>query len=128
MSISSTLWGLPADNGTAPWTASNYVTSASCTANSIASVSSDGVVTGLTAGSTSLYLYGRHNFTSHNEAVKEINVVEVEPQSITVTAPVKQNYVEGETQLDLTGLKVELTYDRSALEPYYGDTSQLFSD
>jgi hypothetical protein len=128
MSISSTLWGLPTDSGNAPWTASNYVMSASNTANSIASVSSNGTVTGLSAGSTTLYLYGRHNFTSHNEATKKINVVEVEPQSITVTAPTKRNYVEGETQLDLSGLKVELTYNRAALEPYYGDTTNLFTE
>ena len=128
MSISATLWGLPTDGGSAPWTASNFVTSSSNTSNSIASVDSNGVVTGKAAGSTTLYLYGRHNFTSHNEARKEINVVEVEPQSITITAPTKKTYVEGETQLDLSGMKVELTYNRAALEEYYGDTSNLFTE
>ena len=128
MSISSTLWGLPTDNGEAPWTASNYVTSSSNMSNSIASVSSNGLVTGLSAGSTTLYLYGRHNFTSHNQALKPINVVEVEPLTITITPPSRTTYVEGETNLDLSGLKVELTYDRDDIEEYYGDTSSMLSD
>ncbi len=128
LDITATLWGLPADDGTAPWTASNTLSSSNNMQNSIASVDDSGLVTGLSAGTTTLHLFGRRLLTSYSETEKEINVVELEPKSITITSPTKTDYVEGDTELDLTGLKVELTYDRADIEQYYGDTSELYTD
>lgn len=128
LDITKTLWGLPTDEGNAPWTASNTLNSSGNMENSVASVTDSGLVTGKTAGETTLYLFGRRNFTSHNDTVKNIAVVEVEPKSITVTAPTKTEYIEGDTELDLTNLKVELTYDRADLEKYYGDGLEALSD
>lgn len=128
LDITKTLWGLPTDDGVAPWTASNTLNKSDNMQNSIASVDENGLVTGLSVGTTTLHLFGRRNLTSHNETEKTINVVELEPKSITITAPTRTDYVEGETELDLTGLKVELTYDRTDIEQYYGDTSALYTD
>ncbi len=128
LDITKTLWGLPTDEGTAPWTASNTLNSSGNMENSVASVTDNGLVTGKTAGETTLYLFGRRNFTSHNDTTKNITVVEVEPKSITVTAPTKTEYIEGDTELDLTNLKVELTYDRADLEKYYGEGLDALSD
>ncbi len=128
LDITKTLWGLPTDDGVAPWTASNILNKSNNMQNSIASVDENGLVTGLSVGTTTLHLFGRKNYTSHNETEKEISVVELEPKSITITAPTRTDYVEGETELDITGLKVELTYDRADIEQYYGDTSSLYTD
>lgn len=128
LDITTTLWGLPTDEGEAPWEASNSLSKADNTENSIASVSSSGVVTGKEAGETTLHLFGRRLLTSHNETTKDITVVEIEPKSITVTPPSVSEYVEGDTELDLTDLKVELNYDRADIEQYYGDTSELYTD
>lgn len=128
LDITKVLWGLPTDEGAAPWSASNTLNSSGNMENAVASVSSDGLVTGKTAGETTLHLFGRRNYTSHNETTKKITVVEVEPKSITVTAPTKTEYIEGESELDLTNLKVELTYDRADLEAYYGDSLAALSD
>lgn len=128
VSISKQLWGLPNDEGTAPWNASNTLNSSGNMANSVASVSESGVVTGYEAGTTTLYLFGRHNYTSHIETTREITVVEIEPKSMSITAPSKTDYIEGETELDLTGLKVQLTYDRNDIKEYYGEAADALSD
>ena len=128
LDITKVLWGLPTNEGVDPWNASNTLDESKNMENSIASVSNDGIVTGKSAGETTLHLFGRRVFTSHNETTKKITVVEVEPKSITVTAPTKTEYVEGETKLDLANLKVELTYDRADLEKYYGEDLATVSD
>lgn len=126
--VTTTLWGIVSDDGQVPFDDSITVSSAKYTSNNYASVSEDGVVTGKNAGSTVLHLYGKRLLTSYVKTAKEIDVVEIEPKSITITPPTKVDYIEGTTELDLTGLKVELTYDRSDIEQYYGDTSELYTD
>lgn len=118
-------WGVPYDDGSRPWE-SNWSSTSGNQQNSIASVDGSGVVSGLSAGETTLYVFGREGLTSVDgsfvEATKDITVVELEPESITLTAPTRRNYVEGETELDLTGMKVVLNYSREAVSQYY-DTS-----
>lgn len=117
-------WGLSTDAGERPWEASWNSTGGN-TENSFAAVDSNGMVYGKSAGTTSLWVFGREGLTSisgsYAEASKEITVVELEPRNIAVTAPLKYDYIEGETELDLTGLAVSATYNRSDLEQYYPD-------
>ena len=117
-------WGLTFDDGTRPWNSSWSSTSGN-TENSVATVDSNGKVYGKSAGTTTLWLFGREGTTSlsgsYVEASKQIQVVEIQPKNIAVTAPEKYDYIEGETKLDLTGLKVSATYDRNELANYYPD-------
>lgn len=115
-------WGVPTDAGERPW-ASAWSSTKGNQQNSVASVDNNGVVTGLSAGETTLYVFGREGATTVNgsfaEAEKKIQVVELEPDSITLAAPTRKNYVEGETELDLSGLKVSLNYNRETISQYY---------
>lgn len=124
-------WGVPYDDGSRPWE-SNWSSTSGNQQNSIASVDGNGVVSGLSAGETTLYVFGREGLTSvsgtYVEDTKEITVVELEPESITLTAPTRKNYVEGETELDVTGLKVVLNYSREAVSQYYDTTDWEDSD
>lgn len=117
-------WGVSTDDGGRPWEASWSSTSGN-TENSLASVDSNGMVYGKAAGTTDLWVFGREGLTSvdgtYVEASKQITVVELEPRNIAVTAPEKYDYLEGDTELDLTGLEVSAIYDRSDLEEYYPD-------
>lgn len=124
----ATYWGIENNDGQNPFNDSVTVSGPKYTENDIARISSDGTVTALNSGETNIYLYGKRNLTSYVQTSKHINTVEIEPKSITVTAPTRTDYVEGDTQLDLTGLKVQLTYDRADIEKYYGDTSGLYQD
>lgn len=123
-----TYWGIENNEGQSPFENSVTVSGPKYTENDIAKISSDGTVTALNSGETNIYLYGKRNLTSYVQTSKKINTVEIEPKSITVTAPTKTDYVEGETELDLTGLRVQLTYDRADIEKYYGDTSEMYQD
>lgn len=124
-------WGVPYDDGSRPWTADWSSTSGN-QQNSVAAVDNNGVVSGVSAGETTLYVFGREGTTkldgSFVEATKQIQVVELEPESITLAAPTRKNYVEGETELDLTGLKVSLNYSREAVSQYYDTTDWADSD
>lgn len=125
ISVKNVHWGLSADDGSRPWNSSWNSTSGN-TENTYASVdASSGTVSGKSAGKTTLWLFGREGLTSVSgtfaEASKEIEVVEIQPNNIAVTAPDKYDYVEGDTELDLTGLKVSAIYNRSDLEEYYPD-------
>ena len=124
-------WGVPYDDGSRPWEPDWNSTSGN-QQNSVASVDNNGTVTGLAAGSTTVWYFAHEGLTSidgsYVEATKDITVVELEPESITVTAPTRTNYVEGETELDLTGLKVELNYSREAVSQYYDTTGWSDSD
>lgn len=115
-------WGVPNDAGERPWT-SDWSSTKGNQQNSVASVDNNGVVTGLSAGETTLYVFGREGATtltgSFAEAEKQIQVVELEPDSITLAAPTRKNYVEGDTELDLSGLKVSLNYNRETISQYY---------
>lgn len=121
-------WGITYDDGQAPWGSTNnnsFVTSFNGnTENSYASVDSKtALVTGKKAGTTEIWTYMARNLTSHQNLSRKINIVEIVPKSITVTAPAKYEYLEGDTELDLTGMEVKLTYDREALAQYYPDAS-----
>lgn len=124
-------WGVPYDDGSRPWEPDWDSTSGN-QQNSVASVDNNGTVTGLAAGSTTVWYFAHEGLTSvdgsYAEATKDITVVELEPESITITAPTRTNYVEGETELDLTGLKVELNYSREAVSQYYDTTDWADSD
>ncbi|MDD6665654.1 MAG: Ig-like domain-containing protein [Eubacterium coprostanoligenes] len=124
ISVKHTHWGLTYDDGTRPWNSSWNSTSGN-TENSVATVDSNGKVYGKSAGTTTLWVFGREGATSlsgsYVEASKQIQVVEIQPKNIAVTAPEKYDYIEGETELDLTGLKVSATYDRNELANYYSD-------
>lgn len=124
-------WGVPTDAGARPWTSAWGSTSGN-QENAIASVDNNGVVSGNSAGTTDLYVFGREGVTqvdgSYVEAIKQIQVVELEPESITLTAPTRKNYVEGETELDLTGLKVVLNYNKEDVARYYDTTDWADSD
>ena len=125
ISVKNVHWGLSTDDGSRPWNSSWSSTSGN-TENTYASVdASTGTVSGKSAGKTTLWLFGREGLTSVSgtfaEASKEIEVVEIQPNNIAVTAPDKYDYVEGDTELDLTGLKVSAIYNRSDLEAYYSD-------
>lgn len=126
--VTSTYWGIVSNAGQKPFDDSVRVSGANYTENDIAKISDNGTVTALDAGETDIYLYGKRNLTSYVQTSKHLKLIELEPKSITVTAPTRTDYVEGETQLDLAGLKVELTYDRSEIEKYYGDTSEMYQD
>ncbi len=126
--VTNTFWGLPTDNGITPFDDSVQVSGAKNQSNSIASVDENGVVTGKTAGKTDLHLYGKRLLTSYAKTSKTIEVVEIEPKSITITPPYKTEYLEGDTELQTNGMKVELTYNRADIEKYYGDTSGMYTD
>lgn len=126
---SAVYWGLVTNDGSAPWTASNtYMGSNRNTENDYASVSDDGIVTGKKAGTTTLYGFSRYLLQSHVERTKEIEIIEVLPESITLKAPDKTEYIEGETELDLTGMEVYLNYNKEALAPYYSDWESYTDD
>ena len=124
-------WGVPYDDGSRPWEPDWDSTSGN-QQNSIASVDNNGMVTGLAAGSTTVWYFAHEGLTgidgTYVEASKDITVVELEPENLTLTAPTRTNYVEGETELDLTGLKVELNYSREAVSQYYDTTDWADSD
>lgn len=124
ISVKNVHWGLTTDDGSRPWNSSWNSTSGN-TENTYATVDSSGKVYGKSAGKTTLWLFGREGKTSvdgsYAESSKEIEVVEIQPNNIAVTVPEKYDYVEGDTELDLTGMKVSAIYDRSKLEEYYPD-------
>ncbi len=105
--------------------------SISTTSNEYVSIdTSTGKATGLSAGATTIYTYMQNNVvgTSKQTLSKDINVVELTPKSITITAPTKYEYLEGETELDLTGMVVKLTYDKDELAQYYPEASGYTED
>ncbi len=117
-------WGLSTDDGERPWEAKWSSTSGN-TENSYAYVDSNGVVYGKSAGQTELWVFGREGVTSisgsYAEDSMEISIIELQPNNIAVKAPEKYDYIEGDTELDLTGLEVSAIYNRSDLEEYYPD-------
>lgn len=119
-------WGIAQDNGQAPWGSTNNSSFLASfdgnVENSYASIDSrSALVTGKQPGTTTIWTYMARNMTSHQNLSKQINIVEIVPKSITLTAPEKDEYLEGETELDLTGMEVKLTYDREELMKYYPD-------
>lgn len=126
--VISKVWGVAYDDGTAPWdepsTLSRPSDSKANHDNSVSSISTDGVVTAKDVGSTDIYLYASAS-GGYKVVQKSINTIEVEPTSITITPPTKTDYVEGDTDLDLTGMEVYLTYSKDALKPYYADADSF---
>ena len=92
--------------------------------------SSTGTVSGLQAGSTTLWTYMANNLlsSSYQTLTKELSVVELTPKTITITAPEKYEYLEGETELDLTGMVVKITYDKNELAQYYPEAASWTED
>lgn len=125
-------WGVVTDDGTVPWTPSlnmGITNFKGNMENSIVKVDAPtsgndaetGKIIGLQAGTTTIHTYIADKLTTYIELQKEINVVEIEPKSITVTPPTKTDYVEGSVDLDLTGMVIELTYSRDDIAEYYGE-------
>ena len=129
--VTRQLWGVATDNGEAPWTSDKYFGADDLInpfegnfENSYLSVNSEnGTVTAKQAGKTTLWTYMANALSTYQDITREIEVVELTPKSITITAPDKYEYLEGETQLDLTGLEVKLTYDRDELALYYPEAA-----
>ena len=131
MGIYRQYWGTPDDNGDAPWSTSGSISAAGNAVNSYISVdSSTGTVSGLQAGSTTLWTYMANNLlsSSYQTLTKELSVVELTPKTITITAPEKYEYLEGETELDLTGMVVKITYDKNELAQYYPEAASWTED
>lgn len=123
----ATYYGLATDEGAAPWDATNsYDGSNRNVENSVARISDDGIVSGKMAGETSVYGFRKSSTLgiigrSYVEAHKDIKIIEIEPKSITIKTPDKLEYLEGDTELDLTGLEVYLNYDKNMVAEYYPD-------
>lgn len=124
-------WGVPYDDGSRPWEPDWDSTSGN-QQNSVASVDNNGTVTGLAAGSTTVWYFAHEGLTSidgsYVEATKDITVVELTPQSISITPPDRKTYVEGETELDLTGMKIALRYNPEDVAQYYDTTGWTDAD
>ncbi|MCH5191249.1 MAG: Ig-like domain-containing protein, partial [Oscillospiraceae bacterium] len=133
MDVYRQYWGIVDDNGGKPWASSPGALfgGSGNTENSFASVdNSSGLVSGKQAGSTTLWTYMKNNLTgtSWQDFSRDINIVELTPKSIAITAPKKYDYIEGETELDLEGLVVKLTYDRDELAQYYPEAKDWSED
>lgn len=124
-------WGVVYDDGSRPWE-SNWNSTSGNQQNSVASVDNNGVVTGFAAGSTEVWYFAHEGVTSidgsYTEASKDITVVELTPQSISITPPDRKTYVEGETELDLTGMKIALRYNPEDVAQYYDTTGWTDAD
>ncbi len=122
LSQSAVYWSLIKNDGSAPWSVSSaYMGDNRNTENEYASISDNGVVTGKKTGKTTVYGYARYLLQTYVEKTKEIDIIEILPESITLKAPDKTEYIEGETELDLTGMEVYLNYNKESLAPYYSD-------
>ncbi len=122
MNVNRQYWGTPDNSGNAPWSTSSAISSAGNTTNDYIKVdSTTGTVTGLQAGSASIWTYMSNNVlsSSYQTLKKDVNIVELVPKSITITNPTKYDYLEGDTTLDLTGLEVKVTYDKNEVVQYY---------
>ncbi len=129
MGVGRQFWGVESDDGSAPWTSDNRYNGGGNTENSFVSVDEGaGTVSGKQAGRTTLWTYMANNGTplltnSSQDVTRTIDVVELTPKSITLTQPSKYEYLEGDSELDLEGLEVKLTYDRDELAKYYPEAS-----
>ncbi len=123
---SATYWGLQTDEGGAPWVASQtYGGDNRNTENSNASISNEGVLSGKKAGETVVYGFAKNLLSTYIEAKREIDVIEIIPASITLKEPEKTEYIEGVTELDLSGMEVYLNYSREEVGKYYTDAEAL---
>lgn len=118
----ATYWGIQTDDGGAPWTVSQtYNGDNRNTQNSFASINDDGVLSGKKAGKAVVYAYAKNLLSTYIETKREIDIIELVPTSITLKEPDKTEYIEGVTELDLTGMEVYLNYSKEALAQYYPD-------
>ncbi len=123
---SATYWGVQKDDGSAPWSASvTYGGDNRNVENSFSSISDDGVLSGKKAGKTVVYGFAKNLLSTYIEVKREIDVIEIVPESITLKEPTKTEYIEGTTSLDLTGMEVYLNYSRSEVGKYYPDAESL---
>ncbi len=137
----ATYWAISNDDGSEPWNVSdNYNGSNRVTENTYASVSevteneiTYGVVSGKAAGYTAVHAYRKNSSLigtgkSYIETHKDLNIIEIEPTSITLKTPDKLEYLEGDTELDLTGLEVYLNYDKNLVGEYYPDADSYTTE
>lgn len=131
VTVDSPVWGMEDDDGNAPWDEPSTLNKPSYSkanhSNSVSNISEGGTLTATGVGSANLHLYidiKGINF-NYTQVQKTVDFVEVEPTSITITPPAKKDYIEGETELDLTGMEVFLTYSKDALKPYYSDADSF---
>ncbi len=121
----STYWGIQTNGGGAPWSASQtYDGNNRNVENDIAKISDDGIVSGKKAGNTVIYGYAKNLLSTYIEVKREIDVIEIVPVSITLKEPDKTTYIEGTTQLDLSGMEVYLNYSREEVSKYYPDADE----
>ena len=127
INVSRQFWGVVTDEGGAPWQSSTgfgLTSFSGNTENSVVSVdSATGIVSAKEAGETQLWTYMANALSTYQDLTKNIKTVELTPKSITVTAPEKYKYLEGDTELDLKGLKVQITYDKDELALYYPEAA-----
>lgn len=116
-------WAVATADGSDPWKINSTLHTVSDINynNDIASIDDNGTVSGNAAGATTLYGFARYGYQTHIVRTKEIEVIEILPDSITLKAPDKIEYIEGETELDLTGMEVYLNYTPESLSPYYSN-------
>ena len=128
-------WGVVTDDGAAPWNPTNTMGSDNLAykfkgnmQNSLLKVDAatdgsavTGKLIGLEAGQTTIHHYMARYLTTSQNLTKNIEVVEIQPESIAIEAPTKTEYIEGNTTLDTTGMKVKLTYKREDIAKYYGE-------
>ncbi len=117
-------WGAVKETGEAPWKASNtYGGDGRNTENAFVSIDNNGTVTGKKAGSTRIYAFTRYLINTNIDTYKDINVIEVAPESITLKAPDTTEYIEGSVNLDLAGMEVYLNYNKESLIRYYPEAA-----
>ena len=121
-------WGLIRDDGSEPWSITANTVRNVNLENEFASVTDGGIVSGKKTGTTTLYGFSRYLLQTHIVRTKEIEIIEILPDSITLKAPDKLQYIEGETELDLTGMEVYLNYKKEALAPYYSNWESYTDD
>ncbi len=119
-------WGAVKDTGEAPWKASNtYGGDGRNSQNAYISIDDNGTVTPLKAGKTRIYAFTRYLINTNIDTYKDINIIEVAPESITLKAPDVSEYTEGSVNLDLTGMKVYLNYSKQSLIEYYPEAADF---
>ncbi len=122
----STFWAVQNNDGSAPWSTSiTYNGDNRNTENDFSSISDSGVLSGKKAGKTVVYGYAKNLLSTYIESKREIDVIEIVPTSITLKEPDKTEYIEGDTELDLTGMEVYLNYSRDEVGKYYPDATEL---
>lgn len=117
-------WAIETDEGGSPWSVSQtYDGSNRNIENQNASINDSGIVSGKKAGKTTIYSYAKNVLSTYIETNREIDIIEIIPTSITLKEPAKTRYLEGDTELDLSGMEVYLNYSKEEVAKYYPDAA-----